>query len=103
MSATVIVPLLDGRWLAMTREDFDAALAEGTRLMPAERPPEPTQGPDDGVQWLTVKAAAYRTSMSESFWRLEAKKPHVPTRYIGKSLRISAAYVADSNYQSGGQ
>lgn len=44
MSDRVLVPLPDGRWLALSREAFEAALAEGATAMSATAaPPDPIE------------------------------------------------------------
>ena len=96
MTNRIIVPLADGRWLALSREQFSEALGQGARLMPSLDIPEP----EDGPQWLSAKQMAELTGMSETYWQEEARCGRAPSRRFGRSLRFPVSYLRSLDVRS---
>ena len=90
MTDKVILPLMDGRWLALDRETFQKGLLEGSELLP-ERRIETV----NGEQWLTVQQAVERTGVSKSYWYEAIRVGACPSRKFGTAVRIPASYLAD--------
>ena len=93
-------------WLAMTPEQYQVAIEQGARLMPQAEPKtqhREAQSPHGDAIWVSVPEAARLSSMSNGYRRNASKKPHVPNKKFGNSLRILRSYVTDLNYQSGGR
>ena len=90
MADKVILPLMDGRWLALTPETFQKGLLEGSELMP-----ERQFTPADGEQWLTAQQAAERTGVSKSYWYEAIRVGDCPSRKFGTAVRIPASFLAD--------
>ena len=96
MTDRIIVPLADGRWLALSREAFSDALEQGARLMPSPGTPEPQDGPE----WLSAKHMAELTGMSETYWQEEARCGRAPSRRFGRSLRFPVSYLRSLDVRS---
>ncbi len=90
MTDKVILPLRDGRWLALSPETFQKGLQQGSELMP-----ETQNAVVNGEQWLTVQQAAERTGVSKSYWYEAIRVGGCPSRKFGTAVRIPASYLAD--------
>lgn len=90
MTDKVILPLMDGRWLALSPETFQKGLQEGSELMP-----ETQNVPVNGEQWLTVQQVVERTGVSKSYWYEAIRLGDCPSRRFGTAVRIPASYLAD--------
>lgn len=89
MTDKVILPLMDGRWLALSPETFQKGLQQGHELMPEEQ-----NAPANGEQWLTVPEAAERTRVSKSYWYEAIRVGDCPSRKFGTAVRIPASFLA---------
>ena len=90
MSDRILIPLLDGKWIALDCADFHKALQQGNELMP-----ERQIVPANGNQWLTVQQVAERTGVSRSYWYEAIRVGDCPSRKFGTAVRIPASYLAD--------
>jgi excisionase family DNA binding protein len=89
---TVIAfPLADGRWLALPKQDFDAALRRAADLElnaaaspVAARVPEPL---------LNSRELAAKLGVGDTTLEALAQRGAIPHVRIGKALRFSAAEV----------
>ncbi len=96
MSDKVLIPLPDGRWLAMSQKAFEEALQAGVEVLPTTQPPESNPTP----KWLSVKEMAEATGMSTTYWAEEARCKRCPSHRFGRSLRIPASYLRSLDGQS---
>jgi hypothetical protein len=87
MSQLMLIPLPDGRWLALTEEAFAQALAAGSAAMPVhqDRSTSVTNASD---QLLTAEQMEERTSVPASWWLKAARERRVPHVLIGKYPRF---------------
>ena len=90
-SQSVLVPLPDGRWLALTREHFDAALNAGTERMAASAPSSsaPVQEP-----LLDAVQAAAQLGLSTRWLEDCARAGIVPHYKFGRFVRFRASELA---------
>ncbi|HLN50185.1 MAG TPA: hypothetical protein VK251_11850 [Steroidobacteraceae bacterium] len=87
MSNLICVALPDGRWLALDREVFAAALAAGAEVM--ARPPSPTASTEP----LFVDAAEMGrlTDTAASWWESAARDLDCPSLFVGRVRRFKVA------------
>lgn len=90
-SQSVLVPLPDGRWLALTREHFDAALIAGTECMAASTPSSlaPVHEP-----LLDAPQAAAQLGLSTRWLEDCARGGIIPHYKLGRFVRFRASEVA---------
>jgi hypothetical protein len=89
MVAEVLVPLPDGRWLGMSREDFMQAVLHGEEAMAAQKPPQSPIETTDCL--LTADQLEARTSVPASWWETAARRGEVPHFRLGKYVRFRMA------------
>jgi hypothetical protein len=87
---SVLIPLADGRWLAIDRETFNAALAAGAEQMASSSPShavaiEPLLDADQASVQLSVSARWLEDS---------ARAGIIPHHKLGKFLRFRVSEVA---------
>jgi hypothetical protein len=83
MADRIVLPLPDGRWLALDREVFDIALAAGAECMgrPAEiEPPAP--------KLLTAEHLEELTGVPASWFASQAREKRIPFRKFGRYCRF---------------
>jgi len=87
VAESICVALPDGRWLALDRETFAAALAAGAELMTAPSPAAATAAP------LFVDAAEMGrlTDTAPSWWEAAARDLDCPSFFIGRVRRFKVA------------
>ncbi len=68
MTDKVILPLMDGRWIALSPETFQKGLQQGSELIQQERP---KQQDEQKPIWLSVPEVARLCNISETFLRDE--------------------------------
>lgn len=91
MSDRILVPLPDGRWLALERDAFDTALIEGARLL---APPRHRDGAQDTGPLLDVEALA--TALGDvpaSRLSRLAREQRIPSTRVGRSYRFELSAV----------
>ena len=93
MADKVILPLMDGRWLALTPETFQKGLLEGSELMPMGGTTENLTPGDDRPIWFSIQEVARLCNISETFLRGEISLRHIHARHFGRMLRIHRDYV----------
>jgi hypothetical protein len=89
MSDRVAVALPDGRWLALDREAFSAALAAGAEMMAAHAP-SPTAS-TTGPLLVSAEEMARLTDTSPSWWDSAARELDCPCVFIGRVRRFKVA------------
>ena len=89
MTDRVVLPLMDGRWLALAPETFQDALTQGSRLMSQDQPKQT----DDRPVWLTVKEVSRLCNVSETHLRDEIALGHIRIRHFGRGVRIHRDFV----------
>ena len=90
MTDKVILPLMDGRWLALSLGDFQQALKQGSVLVQQE---QPKQQDDQKPIWLSVPDVARLCNISETFLYNEIKLKHIRARRFGRGVRIHRDFV----------
>lgn len=98
----ILVPLPDGRWLALSRETFDEALVAGAEAMEAQAPAraaacatvEPLLDPDQAARELGVTARWLEDS---------ARAGIIPHHKLGRWLRFRVSEVADHCHIQGAE
>ena len=95
MTGKVFLPLMDGRWLALSPDVFQQALKQGSALMPQE---QAKRRHDEKPIWLSVQDVARLCNISETFLYDEIKLKHIRARHFGRGVRIHRDYV---EYQTG--
>ena len=90
MTDRVILPLADGRWLALDPESFQQALLQGNKLMPLE---QANRQDDEKPQWLPVREVARLCNISETFLYDEIKLKRIRSRLLGRAVRIHRDFV----------
>jgi len=83
----IVVPLADGRWLALNREMFAAALAAGAELMAA---PSPTTSPAEPL-FVDAAEMARLTDTAASWWESAARDLDCPSVFVGRVRRFRVA------------
>lgn len=89
---TVIVPLPDGRSLAMDIEVYREALARGQVMLPASV----TSQSDTAVEVLDADSMAERTNVPASWWLEAARRGDVPSLKCGKYRRFVYAKAIEA-------
>ncbi len=90
MTDKVVLPLMDGRWLALSLGDFQQALKQGSVLIQQE---QPKQQDDQKAIWLSVPDVARLCNISETFLYDEVRLSHIRARKFGRGVRIHRDYV----------
>ena len=90
MTDKVILPLMDGRWLALSPETFQQGLQQGSELAQQE---QPKQQDDQKPIWLSVPDVARLCNLSETFLYDEIRLGHIHSRRFGRAVRIHRDFV----------
>ena len=87
----VCVPLPDGRWLALDRETFDAALAAGAEMMAA-----PSSSPtlSSAEPLLDADQAAAQMNVTARWLEDSARAGIIPHIKLGKFTRFRVSEIA---------
>lgn len=94
MTDLVLIPFPGLGTLAMTREQFDAALAAGRAISPAS----PTAAPANSSGTLVDAAGMEtRTGVPASWWMTQARERRIPFQKIGRRVRFDPFAVLDSD------
>jgi hypothetical protein len=86
----VLVPLPDGRWLALAPEVFREALAEGQRLSASHASPAPAPPTSKLMNAEQMEAA---TGVPASWFASQARERRIPFRKLGRYVRFDLAEV----------
>lgn len=85
MADRVAIPLPDGRWLALDREVFDAAIEAGAELArPLAAPGAPT-----GPRLLTSEQISELLSIPANWFEEAARRDEIPCVRVGKYVRFA--------------
>lgn len=94
MADLILIPFPGLGTLAMSKEQFDAALAAGNSLAAAQQTTTratPTEGLVD------AQSLEQRTGVPASWWMAQARKGCIPFRKIGRRVRFDAHEVMNSS------
>lgn len=90
MTDQVLIPLPDGRWLALDPQAFAVALAAGSAAVAA-----PVASATDLVEpLLTAEQLAERTSVPANWFEQAAREERVPHHRLGRYVRFRLSEVA---------
>lgn len=89
MSDRVLLPLADGRWLAMTLETLSDALAAGAALMPSPAISAIT----DSEPLLTAEQLAEITGVPASWYEQKGRTGEIPSLEFGRWRRFRRSEV----------
>jgi hypothetical protein len=92
MNNRLLIPLSNGRWLALTHEQFVEAEQAGHEFFPTLTPNPPVPGEDS---LLTAEQLEQRTSVPASWWEQAARENRVPHVRIGRYVRFRFGTVAE--------
>ncbi len=105
MSDRVLLPLPDGRWLALTPGEISEASARAKELLRAvglASDPIPTPSKDgQQTRWLSVDELVQLTSLKKSWIYQEIRANNIPHRRFGRQVRIPSSYLAEPDKESG--
>lgn len=90
MTDQILIPFTDGKWLALSIDNFQQALKQGSELIQQE---QPKQQHDQRPLWLSVPDVARLCNISETFLYDEIKLKHIHTRRFGRAVRIHRDYI----------
>jgi len=94
----IAVPLPDGRWLALTREEFAAALARGAEMMgPAQ--PAVIGGPIEPERLVDSRGLAALLGVHDTTVEALAARGEIPSHRFGKALRFAPSDVLAAKRQ----
>ena len=91
-SGRVLVPLPDGRWLALTREAFGEALAAGAEVIAAPTRSAVAQ-PDHSEPLLEAAELAEVLKLPETWLVQAAKEQRIPSVQAGRWRRFKRSAV----------
>jgi len=92
--AVIVVPLSDGRALALTLAEYQAALERGRELVPAATGAPSRSAPADEV--TDAAGMEQRTGVPASWWAEAARRGDVPSIQAGKYRRFRVAAALDA-------
>lgn len=90
-SPIILVPLQDGRWLALSRAELDAALIAGTECMAASTPASSAAVQEP---LLDASQAAAQLGISTRWLEDCARAGIIPHYKLGRFVRFRASEVA---------
>ena len=90
---SVLIPLPDGRWLALTNEELCTALrrAEGMGFPPNAAPAAPLVAGDEPL--CDSRAMGERLGVSAEWCEAAAARGEIPSVRVGRYLRFDPAQV----------
>src|SRR5687768_3248989 len=96
MTETVLVPLPDGSWLALDREQLDHARLRGAEFMGRHAAPGPTKNDlspagVDAAALVNAKEMARLTGTSSTWWEAAARRGDAPCTFVGNRRRFNPA------------
>jgi excisionase family DNA binding protein len=93
MTDRVLLPLADGRWLALAPEVFRDALAAGSALMGAPASPAPVS---EAEPLLDAGELAQALNLPKSCVYERARRGDFPSVRVGKHLRFRRSHVLEA-------
>lgn len=93
MTDLVLIPFPGIGTLAMTREQFESALAAGRALSPAPASHAPKSASDELVD---AECMEKRTGVPASWWMAQARERRIPSQKIGRRVRFDPVAVLES-------
>jgi hypothetical protein len=94
MSDLVLIPCPGLGTLAMTRDQFDAALSAGSALSPSSTGSQSSPSTEELVDANVLQT---RTGVPASWWMAQARCGRIPFRKIGRRVRFDAREVLNSS------
>ena len=94
MTDRVLVPLSDGRWLALDPDAFARALRDGEQVIPPARSSASESTPTDARALLTSQQMEERTGVPASWWLKQARERRIPHQLFGKYPRFDLDALA---------
>ena len=92
----IALPLPDGRWLVLTREQFDAALAAGAELSAHHAPSSAVSEP-----LLDAEQAGLQLAISPRWLEDSARAGIIPHHKLGRFLRFRVSEIAKHCHVAG--
>lgn len=92
MTDRVLVPLPDGRWLALSADVFQNALTEGARLSCSQDPSGTTQGHAEPL--VDADKAAEQLHVSARWLEDSARAGLIPHHKLGRYIRFRVSDIA---------
>ena len=89
MADRILVAMPDGRWLALDRETFAAALAAGAEMMAASAPSPATS--TAAPLFVNAEEMARLTDTAPSWWEAAARDLDCPSVFIGRVRRFKVS------------
>lgn len=96
----ITIPLPDGRWLALERAEFDAAVRRGAELGLAARTTD-SEADAPAERLMTSKELAARLGCNDTTVEQMARDRRIPSVRVGKLLRFEPAKVLAALKQRG--
>jgi hypothetical protein len=93
MSDLVLIPFPGLGTLAMTRDEFDSALAAGRQLASAATASVESPAANELVDAETLEQ---RTGVPKSWWMAQARERRIPFRKYGRRVRFDPKEVLSS-------
>jgi excisionase family DNA binding protein len=95
MSDRIVVPLADGRWLALDRESFEGALVAGAEFALPKQPSswKPAE------ELLTAEQLAERLRLPQSWIEEATRQGRLPFHEFGRYRRYSLPAVIEAAKQ----
>lgn len=91
MTDRVLVPLPDGRWIALAPDTFAAGLAAGAAAMAAQSSSGQAKQPDEGL--VDADELAKLLKLPKSCLYQKARAGDIPTVRVGKHVRFQPSKV----------
>ena len=105
MADRVLIPLPDGRWLALSPTELCEASARANDMTVAlGLAPQPTLAPSKEGQetsWLSVDEIAQRSGLKKSWLYQEIRNDRLPYKRFGRQVRIPSSYLTEPDKESG--
>jgi excisionase family DNA binding protein len=90
-AALVVIPLPDGRWLGLSAEALQEALARGAALGLGATATAPTAATPE--RWLTSEELGALIGLHSTTVEAMSKRGEIPSMRAGKALRFKASEV----------
>lgn len=91
MTDRYLIPLPDGRWLALGKDELDQGLCAGQEVMPCASDTAPTNVVRP--EWLTAEQMAAMSNMDASWFLTAARLNEIPHIRLGKYVRFDPISV----------
>jgi hypothetical protein len=93
MSDRIVLPLPDGRWLALNRDVFEAGIAAGAEF--ASPVPSRVASPAPSVaKLMSGEELEAATGIPASWFATQARERRIPFRKLGRYVRFDYAEIS---------